>query len=305
MNRGKGSLITAIAVVSLLVNVVLVPISISLWMRNSELTSAVMELSNRVHELSSQVNSLIEELNLTRSQLEYYRRQVNYYASIIRGGGANQTLIGEVSINIVAVRAVRKGFFATSLEGVVLKCTIEIVEGEGRVLVNTQPKIGIDLQASARTAVLVAERVTGLSLSNSDVIVSIYADQPVEVVDGPSAGAAIAIALIAAINGEKLNETVYITGTIDVDGAIGPVGGIIEKALAAARAGGKLFIVPKGQSQVLVRVPVEYRIAPGLSIVVYEYERVNLESYLARKGYEIKVVEVDSVWDAYKYFRLK
>jgi len=70
-----------------------------------------------------------------------------------------------------------------------MTCRVELREGSGRVLVSTVPRIGIDLQTSSRTAVFVAENLTGARLGETDAIITIEAEEPVEVVDGPSAGA--------------------------------------------------------------------------------------------------------------------
>jgi uncharacterized protein len=48
--------------------------------------------------------------------------------------------------------------------------------------------------------------------------------------------------------GKPINASVMMTGTVEPDGTVGKVGGIVEKATAAAEAGAKLFIVPEGQS---------------------------------------------------------
>lgn len=300
MPSNRSAIIVAL-IVSLLVNAVLAPLTFMFWYRSQRLTETIRVLSEEVNRLTDDVNLLIQELNLTKKQLEYYRNQVNYYSSLIERGEGNLTVYGVSDVNLVAVKAVPKGLFSVVYEGVTLKCNVELIVGEGRILVNTSPRIGIDLQASARTAVLVAEKYTKVSLANVDVIISIYADEPVDVVDGPSAGAAITSAIIAAIKGEKLNDTVFITGTINADGTIGPIGGVVEKAIAAAEAGGKLFLVPKDQSKVFVRVPKEYQIAPGISIIVYRYKEVDLEDYLSEHGYKIKVIEVESIEEAYMF----
>ncbi|MCS7366085.1 MAG: hypothetical protein NDF54_11670 [archaeon GB-1867-035] len=295
------SIITAVMIISLLINAALAPLTFMFWLKNQRLMETINVLSQEVNRLSDDVNLLIQELNLTKQQLEYYRNQVNYYSSLIERGEGNLTIYGLSDVNLVAVKAIPKGLFSVVYEGVTLKCNVELIVGAGRILVNTSPKIGIDLQASARTAVLVAEKYTEVSLAKVDVIISIYADEPVDVVDGPSAGAAITSAIIAAIRGDKLNSSVYITGTINADGSIGPIGGVVEKAIAAAEAGGKLFLVPVGQSKVLVRVLKEYQIAPGVSVVVYRYKEVDLEDYLNEQGYKIRVVEVGNIEEAYRY----
>ncbi len=62
--------------------------------------------------------------------------------------------------------------------------------------------------------------------------------------DGPSAGAAICLALISLLTGRLIRKTVAITGELSLTGHILPVGGIREKLLAAARAGVTTFLVP-------------------------------------------------------------
>jgi ATP-dependent Lon protease len=62
--------------------------------------------------------------------------------------------------------------------------------------------------------------------------------------DGPSAGAAICLALISLITGRLARRTVAITGELSLTGQILPVGGIREKLLAAVRAGVTKLLVP-------------------------------------------------------------
>ena len=63
---------------------------------------------------------------------------------------------------------------------------------------------------------------------------------------GPSGGLAMTLALLDRLSaGELLGRgPVAVTGTIDVSGRVGPIGGIRQKTIAARRAGAKLFLVP-------------------------------------------------------------
>ncbi|QXC60468.1 PDZ domain-containing protein [Aquihabitans sp. G128] len=65
-------------------------------------------------------------------------------------------------------------------------------------------------------------------------------------IGGPSAGLAFTLALIDRLTPGDLTgpERVAVTGTIELDGTVGPVGGVAQKTEAAIRAGAKLFIVP-------------------------------------------------------------
>lgn len=130
--------------------------------------------------------------------------------------------------------------------GVIGKVTAEIhPNGRSRVLINTNPFLETDTQQSAETAAVVAESYTGKSLADRDIILTF--DIPGEVLGGPSAGAAMATAIIAAIEGKQVKSDIAITGTIESDGSIGPIGGVLEKAQAAAENNMTLFLVPGGQ----------------------------------------------------------
>lgn len=65
--------------------------------------------------------------------------------------------------------------------------------------------------------------------------------------DGPSAGAVMTVGFIAVLKGEKLLPGVAMTGTIEPDGRIGPVGSIPDKLRAAAREGYRTVLIPQGQ----------------------------------------------------------
>lgn len=71
-------------------------------------------------------------------------------------------------------------------------------------------------------------------------------------IGGPSAGLAMTLALINDLSGGSLtgHQHVAATGTMSVDGVVGPVGGVEEKAVAVHRAGAKYFLVPVGQGNV-------------------------------------------------------
>lgn len=293
--------LSIILMISLLVNVAALYELVATYKRNSSLIRQIEFLIQQNENLSATFIGLQREIENLRSQVEYYRAQAEQYHSLISRLEANISLIGRAEINIVAVRAVSEGFFSTRYEGLTLKCTVELHVGSGRVLVNTVPRIGIDLQTSAQTAAAVAEKFTGESLSRTDVIITVVAKEDVSVVDGPSAGAAIAIAIIAAIKGENLSDKVFITGTIMPDGSIGKVGGVAEKAEAAAAKGGKLFLVPRGQGTIIVYKRVEKNVPP-FTIITWEPVQMSLEEYLSQRGYNMTVREVGNVSEAYKYF---
>jgi hypothetical protein len=65
--------------------------------------------------------------------------------------------------------------------------------------------------------------------------------------DGPSAGAVMAVGFLAVLNGDPIRRGIALTGTIEPDGRIGPVGAIPDKIRAAAREGYRTVLIPAGQ----------------------------------------------------------
>jgi hypothetical protein len=66
-------------------------------------------------------------------------------------------------------------------------------------------------------------------------------------IDGPSAGGLTTIGVLAALLGETVRQDAAMTGTINPDGTIGPVGSIPHKLSGAAEAGKALVLIPAGQ----------------------------------------------------------
>jgi len=64
-------------------------------------------------------------------------------------------------------------------------------------------------------------------------------------VDGPSAGVAMTLALASIILNKKIRQDVAVTGEINIDGVVTPVGGVHWKILAAQRRGFKKVLIPK------------------------------------------------------------
>ncbi len=75
--------------------------------------------------------------------------------------------------------------------------------------------------------------------------------------DGPSAGLAIAGALVSMLAGEPMRRDVALTGEITLRGRVLPVGGVKEKILAAHREGLKMVIMPAENKKDLRDVPKE------------------------------------------------
>src|SRR5690625_10165 len=91
--------------------------------------------------------------------------------------------------------------------------------------------------------------------------------------DGPSAGIAIASAVVSALSARPLRGDVALTGEITLRGRVLPIGGLKEKLLAAHQAGIGTVIIPESNRANLEEVPEA--ILGDLNVVpVSEFEEV-------------------------------
>ena len=181
--------------------------------------------------------------------------------------------------------------------GVATTITVTVQNGtgcSGKVFVETVPLTEVDMQGSARLAVTVACSLAGVDPSNYDFFFVIKTPSPI--IGGPSAGAIMTIATISALEGWDLDNKTMMTGMINPDGSIGPVGGIKEKIDAAHSVGAKRFLIPKGQSIVYENV-----IENVGGWLVYTKKQINVTEYAMEK-YGMEVVEVEDINDALYYF---
>ena len=97
--------------------------------------------------------------------------------------------------------------------------------------------------------------------------------------DGPSAGIAIATALVSALTQTPVRFNVAMTGEITLRGKVLPVGGIKEKLLAAHRAGISTVVLPKENAKDLVELPEDVKEALSIHTVdsVDEVWRIALD----------------------------
>ena len=181
-----------------------------------------------------------------------------------------------IIIKAPAVSLTEKGY-----EGVSINIQINVTKGDGHVFMDTLPLTDLDMQGSARIAAKVAGEVTGKNINKYNTYIIVRSDVPV--VGGPSAGGTMTIGIICELMNWSLNKSVMMTGTINPDGSIGPVGGILEKIEAAKKANCTIMLIPKGQRYVEIN---------GNKVDAVEFG----------KKLGVEVIEVGSIYEAIPYF---
>jgi ATP-dependent Lon protease len=175
---------------------------------------------------------------------------------------------------------VATGLAVTAVGGDVLFIEATAYPGRGRLQVTGQ--LGEVMQESAQAALSWvrshAEEV-GVDpkwFQENDVHIHVPAGAVPK--DGPSAGLAMATAIVSLATGRTVSEKVGMTGEITLTGQALPIGGVREKVLAAQRAGLERVILPRENEGDLIELPEETR--QELEFVLVDSVREVLEAAL-------------------------
>jgi predicted S18 family serine protease len=126
---------------------------------------------------------------------------------------------------------------------------VQFNEGSRALGVFKGSALGPDWKDSARTATVAAATALGEDPRAWRVILKEVSNS--YLADGPSAGAAMAVGMVAAARGVNLLSRTALTGRIDATGRIMGVGGLPEKLQAAAGNGISTVIIPAGQTRTI------------------------------------------------------
>jgi len=155
------------------------------------------------------------------------------------------------------------GLAHTSHGGDILFIEATVLPGGEGVRLRLTGQLGDVMRESAEAALSwVRANADALGLSGTPLTAAeIHLHVPAGAVpkDGPSAGVALATALVSALSGRRALGSVAMTGEISLRGRLLPVGGIKSKVLAAARAGIQTVVLPRRNAKDLVDVPEEIR----------------------------------------------
>jgi len=153
------------------------------------------------------------------------------------------------------------GLAWTQVGGEVMYIEASLVGGKGELIITGQ--LGDVMQESARAALSYAKaNITSLGIKknifeNMDMHLHVPAGAIPK--DGPSAGIAMATALISTLTDKPVNSDVAMTGEITLRGRVLPIGGLKEKALGALRAGIHTIIIPEKNKKDLAEIPMSVK----------------------------------------------
>ena len=153
------------------------------------------------------------------------------------------------------------GLAWTQAGGEILFIEVSLMPGKGKVILTGQ--LGDVMKESCQAAIsYVRSRWQQLKLAKNfaqHLDFHIHVPEGAVPKDGPSAGIAIAVALISALTKRKVNRLIGLTGEITLRGRVLEIGGVKEKVIAAHRAGLKAVILPKENKKDLVDIPAKVK----------------------------------------------
>ena len=156
---------------------------------------------------------------------------------------------------------VASGLAYTSTGGELLEIEVSVVPGRGRLqLTGTLGDVLKESAAAALSYVRARSAALGLPADfhrTRDIHVHLPAGATPK--DGPSAGIALATALVSALTGRRVRGDVAMTGEVTLRGRVLPIGGVREKGVAAHRHRLAHVLIPKGNARDLDELPPAVR----------------------------------------------
>ena len=188
-------------------------------------------------------NKITEKFIITRKNLYKFLGKKKYF---------------KPSVDEVLDVGVSHGLAWSELGGALLPIEIVLYPGSGKIILTG--KLGEVMKESAQTAFSYIRANAFLyDIKYNDFFkdydVHIHFPEGATPKDGPSAGIAITCGILSALTKIPMHSNVAMTGEITLTGKVLPIGGLKEKALAAARHKKDTIIIPSENEKDLEDIP--------------------------------------------------
>ena len=197
-----------------------------------QLCSGVALNENREYITSNDVEWVIENCQYTkRIEEKVFEEPSIGKVNGLAVYGAN---IGAVMTIEASAKRVKDGVGKLKVSGVVEE---ESISSNNKKVTRKSMII-----SSVENVLTILSNIFDIDCKKYDIHVNIPGGS---LVDGPSAGIAIATAIYSAIKGMKVNNKVAMTGEVGLLGGVKPIGGVRAKIIGAKKAGASKVIIPK------------------------------------------------------------
>ncbi len=187
------------------------------------------------------VSENVKSIRITEKDLEEYLGVPRYHPE-------RQAL--EERVGVV------NGLAWTSVGGELLEVEVNVVPGSGKV--ELTGNLGDVMKESAHAALSFIRSQAGRLNLPADFYkekdIHVHFPEGAVPKDGPSAGIAIATAMVSALTGVSVRRGLAMTGEVTLRGRVLPIGGLKEKTMAAFRNGIKTVIIPADNAKDLEEI---------------------------------------------------
>jgi len=188
--------------------------------------------------------------------------------SVTVGAGDLRELLGQPKVHPEEKMpedtvGVATGMYYTPAGGDIMLVETSVMPGRDGLVLTGQ--LGDVMKESARAALTYARShaaalgIPEEKLKDHEIHVHVPAGAVPK--EGPSAGIAMAIAMISALSGRPVRADVAMTGELTLTGRVLPIGGVKEKVLGAERAGIRHVVLPSENEGDVEELPEEARSA--------------------------------------------
>jgi len=174
----------------------------------------------------------------------------------------------------------------SSRKGIVMPIVAEVTPSFGKGKVIATGKLGEIAKEAVQNVSAVVKKHLAEDVSKKDIHIQFL--QTYEGVEGDSASISVAVAVLSALKNVPVDQSVAMTGSLDVRGNVLPVGGVDAKVEAAAEAGIKKVVIPKANLKDIVEKPKGVKVvgASRIEEVLREALKPSREAKALVKAFE-------------------
>lgn len=228
--------------------------TISALVHNYTREAGVRDLERWIQKLCSKYARKLVEGN---TQIHFTAENLHEHLGPSRVHGEQVSLGNKIGVT--------NGLAWTPYGGDVLQVEAVLMPGNGKLLMTGQ--LGDVMKESAQAAMTYAKSHASIFGIDADMFTKydLHIHLPAGAIpkDGPSAGITLLSSILSAYTQRAINGNFAMTGELNLQGDVLPIGGLKEKILAAKQHGLKSIIIPKSNQKDLVGMD---KIFEGLQI---------------------------------------
>lgn len=214
--------------------------------RKGKLTLRLRELGGLIRaagDLAKEENSEFVEAKHVREARKFYKLVESQIGEVVVERKKEYQVFLNKGYEIGRVNGL--AVIGSTVKGMILPIVAEVtpsVSSIDRKIIATG-KLGEIAKEAVYNVSAIVKKAVGVEIAKRDIHVQFL--QTYEGVEGDSASIAVALAVLSASEGIPIDQSVAMTGSLDVRGNVLPVGGVNAKVEAAIEAGIKKVIIPK------------------------------------------------------------